>query len=65
MMYDVYGYCQMKKNDWLWKFWKRNDLYEKFEKGGGETKSMPQSPVQTKICITLHRTLRIEQHKSY
>jgi hypothetical protein len=27
MMYDVYWYCQMKKNEWLWKFWKRNDLY--------------------------------------
>ena len=24
----------MKKNEWLWKFWKRNDLYENFEKGG-------------------------------
>ena len=31
---DVYWYCQMKKNEWLWKFWKRNDLYENFEKGG-------------------------------
>jgi hypothetical protein len=28
MMYDVYWYCQMKKNEWLWKFWKRNDWYE-------------------------------------
>jgi hypothetical protein len=35
MMYDVYWYCQMKKNDWLWKFWKRNDLYENFGKKGG------------------------------
>ena len=35
MMYDVYWYCQMKKNEWLWKFWKRNDLYENFEKRGG------------------------------
>ena len=34
MMYDVYWYCQMKKNEWLWKFWKRNDLYENFEKKG-------------------------------
>jgi hypothetical protein len=34
MMYDVYGYCQMKKNEWLWKFWKRNDLFENFEKRG-------------------------------
>ena len=23
MMYDVYWYCQMKKNDWLWKCWKK------------------------------------------
>jgi hypothetical protein len=45
-MYDVYWYCQMKKNEWLWKFWKRNDLYENFEKGGEEeTKSMPHAPV--------------------
>ena len=34
MMYDVYWYCQMKKNEWLWKFWKKDDLYEIFEKGG-------------------------------
>jgi hypothetical protein len=34
MMYDVYWYYQMKKNEWLWKFWKRNDLYENFEKRG-------------------------------
>ena len=33
MMYDVYWYCQMEKNEWLWKFWKRND-YENFEKRG-------------------------------
>ena len=24
-----------RKNEWLWKFWKRNDLYENFEKRGG------------------------------
>ena len=24
-----------RKNEWLWKFWKRNDLYENFEKKGG------------------------------
>jgi hypothetical protein len=42
----------MKKNEWLWKFWKRNDLYENFEKKRGgrekgeeETKSMPHAPV--------------------
>ena len=35
MMYGVYWYRQMKKNEWLWKFWKRNDLYENFEKRGG------------------------------
>ena len=37
MMYDVYWYCDIvkwRKNEWLWKFWKRNDLYENFEKGG-------------------------------
>jgi hypothetical protein len=50
MMYDVYWYCQMKKKEWLWKCWKRNDLYENFEKGGvvekrgqEETKSMPHA----------------------
>ena len=50
--YNVYWYCQMKKNEWLWKFWKRNDLYENFEKKGvvekrgeEETKSMPHAPV--------------------
>jgi hypothetical protein len=45
-----------RKNEWLWKFLKRNDLYENFEKRGGsrergeeETKSMPHAPVlQTK-----------------
>ena len=43
MMYDVYWYCQMKKKR---KFWKRNDLYENFEKRGEEeTKSMPHAPV--------------------
>ena len=47
----AYWYCQMKKNEWLWTFWKRND-YENFEKGGvvekreeEETKSMPHAPV--------------------
>ena len=52
MMYDVYWYCQMKKNERLWKFWKRNDLYENFEKrvvvekrGEEEMKSMPHAPV--------------------
>ena len=53
MMYDVYWYCQMKKKERLWKFWKRKD-YENFEKRGGvvekrggeeETKSMPRAPV--------------------
>jgi hypothetical protein len=34
MMYGVYWYCQMKKNEWLWKFGKRNN-YENFEKRGG------------------------------
>jgi hypothetical protein len=39
-----------KKNEWLWKFWKRNDLYENFEKGGEEeTKSMPHAPVEYTI----------------
>ena len=62
MMYDVYWYCQMKKNEWLWKFWKRNDLYANFEKRGvvekrgqEETKSMPHAPVITVIhtCIRI------------
>jgi hypothetical protein len=26
---------QTVSNEWLWKFWKRNDLYENFEKRGG------------------------------
>ena len=33
MIYAVYWYCQMKKNELLWKFWKRND-YDNFEKRG-------------------------------
>jgi hypothetical protein len=36
MMYDVYWYCQMKKNEWFWK---------SREKGEEETKSMPHAPV--------------------
>ena len=24
-----------RKKEWFWKFWKRNDLYENFEKKGG------------------------------
>ena len=62
MMYDVYWYCQMKKKEWLWKFWKRNDLYENFEKRGvvekrgeEETKSMPHAPVVCKYTIHFFR----------
>jgi hypothetical protein len=42
----------LKKEWFIWKFWKRNDLYENFEKmvvvekrGEEETKSMPHAPV--------------------
>jgi hypothetical protein len=54
MMY--YWYCQMKKNEWLWKFWKRNDLYENLEKRGDsrergeeETKFMPRYSIREKV----------------
>ena len=62
MIYDVYWYCQMKKNEWLWKFWKRNDLYENIEKKGGgvvetrgeeETKSMLHAPVVDNCLFSL------------
>ena len=57
--YTYYSWCmtstdivKWRKNEWLWKFWKRNDLYENFEKKGlvekmgeEETKSMPHAPV--------------------
>ena len=57
--YTYYSWCmtstdivKWRKNEWLWKFWKRNDLYENLKKGGivekrgeEETKSMPQVPV--------------------
>ena len=39
--YMYYSWCmtstdivKWRKNEWLWKFWKRNDLYENFEKRG-------------------------------
>ena len=64
MMYDVYWYCQMKKKEWLWKIWKRNDLYENFEKRGvvekrgeEETKSMPHAPVVCKYTIHFFRSI--------
>ena len=40
MMYDVYWYCQMKKNEWLWK---KVGVVEKM--GEEETKYMPYAPV--------------------
>ena len=57
--YTYYSWCmtstdivKWRKNEWLWKFWKRNDLYENFKKKGGsrekgeeETKSMSNAPV--------------------
>ena len=59
--YTYYSWCmtstdivKWRKNEWLWKYWKRNDLYENFEKKGGgvvekrgeeETKSMPHASV--------------------
>ena len=59
MMYDVYWYCQMKKKrmimkilkkEWfIWKFWKR---------GEEETKSMPHAPVnKVNNKITEHRAI--------
>ena len=40
--YTYYSWCmtstdivKWRKNEWLWKFCERNDLYENFEKGGG------------------------------
>ena len=42
MMYDVYCYCQMKKNEWLWKF-EKTGVVEK--RGKEETKSMPHAHV--------------------
>jgi hypothetical protein len=52
MMYDVYWYCQMKKKrlimkilkkEWfIWQFWKKGGSREKGEE---ETKSMPHAPV--------------------
>ena len=40
--YTYYSWCmtstdivKWRKNEWLWKFWKRNDLYGNFEKRGG------------------------------
>jgi hypothetical protein len=54
MMYDVYWYCQMKKKrmimkilkkEWfIWTFWKKGGSREKGEE---ETKSMPHAPVVT------------------
>ena len=39
--YTYYLWCmtstdivKWRKNEWLWKFWKRNDLYENFENRG-------------------------------
>ena len=34
--YDVYWYCQMKKNEWLWKFWKKGGSREKRGGRGNE-----------------------------
>ena len=51
MMYDIYWYCQMKKNEWLWKFWRKTNDDENLKKGGSrekgeeETKSMPHALV--------------------
>ena len=60
MMYDVYWYCQMKKNEWLWKFWKRND-YENFEQKGGRRKRNP-CPMAPVVFVTLWWCLH--QHNS-
>jgi hypothetical protein len=63
--YTYYSWCmtstdivKWRKNEWLWTFWKTNDLYENFEKKGvvekrgeEETKSMPHAPA---ICLSKH-----------
>ena len=56
MMYDVYWYCQMKKKrtimkilkkEWfIWKFWKKGGGGVEEKRGEEETKSMPHAPVQ-------------------
>jgi len=43
-MYDVYWYCQMKKNEWLWKFWKKRGVVEK----RGRRK---RNPCPMRLCL--------------
>ena len=68
MMYDVYWYCQMKKKrmimkilkkEWfIWKFWKkgRGGVVEK--RGEEETKSMPHAPV-----IKIGKSFKLKNYK--
>ena len=75
--YTYYSWCmtstdivKWRKNEWLWKFWKRNDLYENFEKRGGvvekrgeeETKSMAHAPVLKYIGMTNINILKRKCH---
>ena len=52
MMYDVYWYCQMKKKRMILKILKKEWFIWKFWKKGGEeeTKSMPHAPVESMLC---------------
>jgi hypothetical protein len=71
--YTYYSWCmtstdivKWRKNEWLWKFWKRNDLYENLKKGGivekrgeEETNSMPQVPVVISYTEIYHLTAEL------
>ena len=61
-----------RKNEWLWKFWKRNDFLNVLKKGGGvvekreegETKSMLHAAVccayeEMYIHVDLYNTINI------
>jgi hypothetical protein len=54
--YTYYSWCmtstdivKWRKNEWLWKFWKRNDLYENFEKRGVVEKRGSNTPSANSI----------------
>ena len=44
MMYDVYWYCQLKKNEWLWKFWKKG-------RGGNEIHAPCACALKCKVSL--------------
>ena len=58
--YTYYSWCmtssdivKWRKNEWLWKFWKRNDLYENFEKRGGSREKggrRKRNPCPMRLC---------------